>query len=70
MRDFINNELGTRYPLTPILELIDKYLMPIYAKHRWGYDLPYFLSGTLKCHPNYATFLMSKDALGVKSIEK
>ena len=68
--DFINNELGTRYPLTPILELIDQYLMPIYAKHRWGYDLPYFLSGTLKCHPNYATFLMSKDALGVKSIER
>ena len=68
--DYINNSIEQRYSLTPVLNIIDKYLMPIYAEHRWGYDLPYFLSGTMKCHPNYAAHLLRKETLGIESIEK
>jgi len=70
LADYINQDIENRYAITPILTIIDKCLMPIYAEQRWGYDLPYFLSGTLKCHPNYASYLMSKDALDINSIEK
>ena len=59
--DYINNNIGQKYSLLPILNIVDSYLMPIYAVQRWGYDLPYFLAATVKCHPNYASYLMSKD---------
>lgn len=68
--DYINNNIEQKYSLIPILNIVDKYLMPIYAEQRWGYDLPYFLSATVKCHPNYAAYLMKKETLGIEKIEK
>ena len=68
--DYINNNIQQKYSLTPILNIVDKYLMPIYASQRWGYDLPYFLSASKKCHPNYAAYLMGKETLNIESIEK
>ena len=68
--DYINNNIEQRYSLIPLLNIVDKYLMPIYAEQRWGYDLPYFLSATVKCHPNYAAHLMKKETLGIEKIEK
>ena len=68
--DYINNNIVQKYSLIPILNIVDKYLMPIYAEQRWGYDLPYFLSATAKCHPNYATYLIKKETLSIEKIEK
>nr|WP_288723701.1 aldolase catalytic domain-containing protein [uncultured Sellimonas sp.] len=68
--DYINNNIEQKYSLIPILNIVDKYLMPIYAEQRWGYDLPYFLSATAKCHPNYAAYLLQKETLGIEKIEK
>lgn len=66
--DYINNNIEQRYSLIPILNIADKYLMPIYAKQRWGYDLPYFLSATVKCHPNYAAYLVHRQTLSIEKI--
>lgn len=68
--DYINNNIEQRYSLVPVLNIVDKYLMPIYAEQRWGYDLPYFLSATVKCHPNYAAHLVKKETLSIEKIEK
>lgn len=68
--DYVNNNIEQRYSIIPIMNIIDKYLMPIYAKTRWGYDLPYFLSATFRCHPNYAAYLMKKETLDIENIEK
>lgn len=68
--DYINNNVEQKYSLIPLLNIVDKYLMPIYAEQRWGYDLPYFLSATAKCHPNYAAHLLKKETLGIEKIEK
>lgn len=68
--DYVNKEIMPKYSLTPILNIVDKYLMPIYAEQRWGYDLPYFLAATVKCHPNYAAYLMRRETIGIEKIEK
>lgn len=68
--DYVNNTVEQRYSLMPILNIVDEYLMPIYAEQRWGYDLPYFLAATVKCHPNYAAYLMRKETIGIEKIEK
>lgn len=68
--DYINSSIEQRYFIIPILNIADKYLMSIYSEQRWGYDLPYFLSGSSKCHPNYASYLMGKETLDIENIEK
>lgn len=70
LADYINNNIDQRYALTPVLNIVDKYLMPIYAEQRWGYDLPYFLSAIAKCHPNYAAYLIKKETIGIEMVEK
>ena len=68
--DQINSSIEQRYFITPIINNVDRYLMPIYAEQRWGYDLPYFLSGSSKCHPNYASYLIGRETLDIENIEK
>lgn len=68
--DHVNNDIGQKYSLIPILNIVDKYLMPIYSQQRWGYALPFFLSATFKCHPNYAAHLIRKETLSIEKIEK
>lgn len=67
---YLNNVKHTQYHVLPILNIIDKELMSIFTKQKWGYDLPYFLSGNYKCHPNYASYLLRKETLNIESIDK
>ena len=66
--EYINQNVDFRYAIIPLLSIADKYIMPIYAQQRWGYDLPYFLSATVSCHPNYASYLLGKLTLRVEDI--
>lgn len=68
--DYINKNIEQRYSIIPILNIADKYLMSIYSQQKWGYDLPYFLSAIVKCHPNYAAHLIKKQTLSIDKIEK
>lgn len=70
LAEYINTNIEHRYAIMPLLTIAEKYLMSIYAEHRWGYDLPYFLSATVKCHPNYASYLLNKGTLTIESIAK
>ena len=70
LAEYINVNMEVKYNIIPLLSLADEYLMSIYAQQRWGYDLPYFLSATEKCHPNYASFLMNKGTLSITDISK
>lgn len=47
-----------KYNVIPILNCIDRYLLPMRKEIDWGYQLPYMLSGMYKCHPNYASGLI------------
>lgn len=66
--DFINKTIERKYDINPVLELIDEVLMPIYAATPWGYSAAYFLSASCGCHPNYSSYLMSRQTLHATSI--
>lgn len=66
--EFLNNECDGKYNTIPLLELIDEDLMPIFAETPWGYSASYYLSAINYCHPNYSSFLMSKQTIPVKTI--
>ena len=67
---YLNDNFDTKYNLIPILKIIDEQIDKIYATHPWGYNVPYYLAASMKCHPNYASFLTDKASLSVESISE
>lgn len=70
MTRYINENIENKYDLIPILEIMDEYIMPIYSQHPWGYSAPYYIAAINGCHPNYATYLVNRQTLCIKDINK
>ena len=68
--DHMNENYGTSYHIEPMLEIMDDYLNEIYSRRFWGYCLPYYLSATNGCHPNYAIYLEEKHSLTEKNFNE
>ena len=66
----LNRHYGKNYNIEPFLEVFDECLKPVFARHFWGYSLPFYLSSIHNCHPNYALFFSEKNTLTVKSIHE
>lgn len=66
--EFLNKYYGYNYDVLPMLEIIDKYLNPIYLTSPWGYNSAYFISAINHCHPNYSTYLITKHTLSMSAI--
>lgn len=62
----LNDNYGKKYDINQILEAIDTNIMPIYAKHYWGYSLFFYIAAKNDCHPNYVKYLMDKRTLSVR----
>lgn len=65
---FINDNIEYKFDVLPLIEIVDEYLGNIFTNNSWGYSVPYYVSSTNSCHPNYASYLMDKQTLSVKSI--
>lgn len=68
--DYLNEQMGTDYVLEPVYDAIDDYIAPIKAKHSWGYAIPYALSAKYYLHRTYAEYLMGKQRLKTKDIQR
>ena len=69
LADYINKKIYLKYKIEEILELIDSYYYTIYKTQGWGYSLAHFLSASLECHPNYASYLLDKKHLTINEIK-
>ena len=43
-----------KYRLRPILQCIQQHIEPLRKELRWGYDIPYMITGILNQHPRSA----------------
>ena len=43
-----------KFDLTPILQVIQDYMLPMRDEIEWGYIIPYMLTGILNEHPRSA----------------
>jgi 4-hydroxy 2-oxovalerate aldolase len=43
-----------KYNLVPVLEFIEKYIVPLEKELDWGYSIPYMITGQLNEHPRSA----------------
>jgi 4-hydroxy 2-oxovalerate aldolase len=59
-----------KYNALPILDLIDRYFIRLNDEIKWGYNLPYMLSGLLETHPNYAKALTDRKELTADDMVK
>lgn len=59
-----------KYNSIPILNIIDRYFVLLQHENKWGYQLPYMLSGMFKCHPDYAKALVDFKEYTIEDIWK
>jgi 4-hydroxy 2-oxovalerate aldolase len=43
-----------RYHLRPVLQCIQEHIEPLRKDLRWGFDIPYMITGLLNQHPRAA----------------
>lgn len=53
-----------------VMDIYDEYIANIRKKYEWGYTMPYHIAANHVCHPNYAAYLINKQTLTMKDIEK
>jgi 4-hydroxy 2-oxovalerate aldolase len=60
---------NTRYNVLPVLELIDEYFISLSQEVKWGYNLPYMISGIYGVHPNYARALIESGGYSIDDVK-
>ena len=55
LMDFLKNP---KFDSRPIFDLIQKYFVQMKADLRWGYEIPYAITGLLNKHPRAALAFM------------
>lgn len=68
--EYLNDNVGSKYRLKPLLTIIDQILNGFYQKNYWGYSLPNYLSASHCAHPNYALYLDDKKTLTVEAMNE
>ncbi len=68
MLAYLHRQQPDKYNVIPVLNLIDRYYTDLHKKEGWGYNLPYMLSGTYGCHPNYAKNLVDRKEYDIEDI--
>ena len=61
---YLNNE---KYKLTPVLDFIQNYIVPLEKELDWGYSIPYMVAGQLVQHPRNA--MKARDEKDTKYLE-
>lgn len=67
--NYYNQNVEKRFKMNLIFELISEIVYPIYKEKKWGYSPYYFLTAMYKCHPNYASYLLSEYDVSIQEFE-
>lgn len=67
---YINRNIASRYDVAMVMDIYDEYISAIRREHEWGYTMPYHIAASNVCHPNYASYLLNRQTLTTKDIEK
>lgn len=67
---YINKNIASRYDAAMVMDIYDEFISAIRKEYEWGYTMPYHIAASHVCHPNYASYLINKQTLTMKDIEK
>lgn len=54
---YLNVRYGAKYDLSVLLDTIEKYVIPLKQRVKWGYDLPMFICGAQQAHVDNIGYL-------------
>lgn len=67
---YLNKNFDKKYDIDEILDIIDIQILNLFKQYMWGYKLPFYVSALNDCHPNYVNYLLEKNMITVKEINK
>lgn len=67
---YINKNIASKYDVSMVMDIYDEHIAAIRKEYEWGYTVPYHIAASHVCHPNYAAYLINKQTLTMKDIEK
>jgi len=67
---YLNENVGREYGMLPILDLVDRYINPVFQTSPWGYSVAYYIAAVTSCHPDYASYLVNKQNLYIREINE
>jgi len=68
--DYLNTTSKYKYEVMPLLGVIDEILAYYFKKKSWGFSPTQYLSASLDCHPNYASYLVNKKTTHIVDIRQ
>lgn len=68
LASYVNKKYGAKYNISILLDLIEKYILPLKQKVNWGYDLPMFVCGTEHAHVDNVYYLQKNTDCTVRDI--
>jgi 3-deoxy-D-manno-octulosonate cytidylyltransferase len=68
--DYLNSQDCKKYNVVPLLEIIDEILIYYFKQNSWGFSPAQYLSASLDCHPNYASYLVDKKTTHIADIRE
>lgn len=68
--DYLNDQCGGDYAISPLFYVYDHYVKPIYDREPWGYTAAYDITAKANCNPNYGRFYDFKLHLPAHEIEE
>ena len=66
---YLSEQYGKVYNVPPMLWIYERYIEAIYAKERWGFSIPYYMTAIYNCNPAYANYCANELALSCKEID-
>lgn len=66
--EFLNKKYNRSYDLNELLDLIDKLMPQFQEQCKWGYSIPYFLSGIHSAHVYNANYLLRRHNIPSKDL--
>lgn len=67
---YLNEEKKKQYDIMPMIRVYQKYIKKIYEEHVWGFCIPYFLTATYNCNPNYGEYMGITKGLSAMDLTK
>ena len=67
---YLNMQGIQKYKVLPLLELIDEVLAYYFKRNPWGFSPAQYLSASLGCHPDYASYLVNKKTTHMADIKE
>lgn len=67
---YLNRTYENKYNLLPMFDVYSEYISKIELEYNWGYSLPYNLTATYDCNPQFAEYYGKKKDLPVNIINK